>query len=657
MATTGNYDPLLSLFGFGGSEQGSSTPSTSSPFGGPTTGPFLPQGTVSPLSDLFSQIPTGLANNSVTYTPNTSINTNPGAMFLPTGSQWTPRAGYDIVYGVKNGTYGHFQIPSADVANAAEKYGIGVMGSPLSVSQINYHNNPSGGPNQTQTPGTPPPSGSPSTPTTPSGSPTTPTTPPVTPSTPTTPQLPALDANRQRYLDAIDAYVRSQNQYQYAPSITDEMRRAMNLPGMAELQMNQAANPTFNPANFANVTSRDGLPFIPGSAAPQGFKWQWLDPDGTAGLAPSNYALTPDANFFDALPGSEVDDLKTLVGTLNDPKYANKYIGDLSSLGRFGNLLMGGQNGDRVSLAPQESINQLFPLLQRQDVYNYVSSLIGGVSGQLGSQYGPDYKLSRDIGDPTKVTNYFNTVNNALGKNFLPSIQDILGGNQRTLDNSQFYQGKSLDFYQPQNAAPAFFQYLLEDRDGTGPLPSTYGLRLKGAPDTRFDANKILETLNNPQYQRMIGANSNLAPYGNIFTSILNSEGNPIFKLLDSYKFPGGEGGPPSTGTGSGSLYSQSVSPGGAGGPSLSMERWTPSASDTLNANQQQADMAKNTTTQANSLNSVPSIYGGGDGTAGLGSTPSTTTTPAPFTPSTGTTPPATDTRKPSFFTPYSYWT
>jgi len=600
------------------------------------TGPFLPQGTVSPLSDLFSQIPTGLANNQVTYTAN-NVTSDPGSMFLPTGSQWTPKPGYDIVYGVRQGTYGHFQIPSADVANAAQKYGIQVFGTPLTQQDINYHNNPSGGANQpgvvtggtnnsTTSGGT-----NNNTVTTGGTNTNTNTNSNTTTNTNTTPQLPALDQTRQNYLNAIDAYIKSLPEYQYQSTITDDMRRALNLPGMAELQMNQQANPAFNAANFVSGTNRSGLPFIPGSAPPEGFQWKWFDPDGASGLQPANYALAPMADFFNRLPGSDLEDLQTLVNTFNDPKYANKYIsGD--NLGALGNLLMKGQNGQRAQLAPQESLAQLYPLLQRSDVTSYANALMNSVAGQLGSSYSPNYNVYNDIGDPTKVSNYFNAVNNALSLNKLPTISDLLASGTRKLDSSNFYQGQALDFYSPQDAPPAFFQYMLRDPDGTGGLPSMYNLRMKGAPNTQYDANQILNVLNDPRYSGMLGSFSNIPQ--NIFGTVLNTNGDQMFRILDSYKFPGGAGGP--IGTGTQNTNTQSTGSGAAGGPALESTRWQPTAQDTINANQQQADMANTTQTQATALNG---LYGsGGGGTTGLPntptpSTPNTTTTPDPNKP------------------------
>jgi len=649
---------------------------------GATTGPALPPGTVSPVSTLFSQIPTGLANSTTqsTTTPsgdvisgyrvdngNTNINTNPGNMFLPTGSQWTPRAGYDIVYGVKNGTYGHFQIPSADVPNAMEKYGIGVMGSPLSVSQINYHNNPAGGPNQTQTPGTPPPTTPPVTP--PGGS-----TPPVDPpggggSTPPPPPppgpptLPALDTKRQAYLTAIDNFIKSQPGKSYA-TVDDSLRRAFNLPGMAELQMNQQANPKIDPNNF--IENPEGNAFIPGAAPPSGFKWYWTDPDGTTGPNPGNYGLVPNTSFFNDLPGNNIEDLQTLVDTYNNPSYANKYsplrLTDLlGDWGKFLNFKPQGATGQRASLAPMESISQLSPFMQRSDLYQYFNQLLNSVSGRLGPNYAPNYSVFNDVNDPTKVTNYFNSVNDALGLANLPSLKDVLGGGTRQLGNDQFYQGKSLDFYSPQSAAPAFFQYLLGDFDGaSGPNPQTYALRMKGAPDTRYAADQILQTLNNPDLANMFPSSQLSNINQNIFSTTMGVNGNPLWKVLDSYKFPGGAGGP--------SQFSQSgsdqISAGGAGGPELASNRWIPSLQDTITANQQQADMNRNTQTQATSLNA---LYPGGTGTVNLGNTPP----PGGSTPTT-TTPPGdkpdpfagvntpynagTSNRPPKFYSPYTLW-
>lgn len=629
------------------------------------TGPSLPAGTVSPISDMFSQVPTGLANNPVTYQAN-NVTSDPGQLALPTGSQWTPRPGYSIVYGVRQGAWGHYQIPDADLPNALQKYGIQTMGAPLNPDAIAYHNNPRGGATQVSSPGTAaggnntPPGGGPVVTTPPPSAPPPPpsggtdnTTPPPTPPPP---QLPALDAQRQAYLTAIDNYIKSQSQYQYAPTITDEMRRAMNLPGMAELQMNQQANPTFNAANFVGLNSKDGLPFIPGSAPPQGFKWKWVDPDGANGPAPANYALTPSQDIFNQLPGTELEDLSQIMQIFNDPKYANKYLSK-DNLGVLSNFLLPGQNGQRASLAPQDSISQLYPLMQREDVANYVNSLSRSVAGQLGSGYGPNYNVFNDISDPTKVRNYLNATNNALSLNNLPSLSDVLRGGSRTIGNDQFYQGKALDFYSPQENAPAFFQYLLGDFDGSGANPETYGLRMKGAPQTKFDAEQILETLNNSKFKGMFPTPPLSNINQNIFSQALNTSGDSIWTLLNAYKFPGGNGGPAnnnnqsfqSTGNGA---------PGGAPLPSVGY--------DTMVTQQSGAqERAARDAADASRI----SLYGG-TGTGNLNTTPAPTTTPTtPTTTPTTTNPgsrpdpfaginaPATSGRPPKFYSPWSPWT
>lgn len=632
------------------------------------TGPALPTGTVSPLSQLFSQIPTGLANNSVTHTPNNNISMSGGPLMLPVGSQWTPRPGYSIVYGMRQGVYGHYQIPDSDLSGALDKYGIQVMGAPLSPQDINYHNNPKGGPQQTgvvtvgsngqvlvngqpitgggsqNTPPIDPPGGG-SQP---------PPPPPPPPDPPSGPQLPALDQRRQAYLTAIDNYIKSQRPY--AGTIDDALRRSFNLPGMAELQMNQLANPRATPSNFVGP-STEGQPFIPGAAPPAGFKWMWTDPDDS-GPNPGNYGLVPSQSFFDDLPGSNMEDLQQLVATFNDPTYANKYVPptqNLSSvLGDWGKFILPGQNGARASLAPQASIDMLTPFMQNQDAYSYARSLMNSVKSQLGSKYNNfDPYSASGLSNPTELQGFLGAVNSKLPLNNLPTLDALMSSLKRgrTLEDKDFYN-TPLDFYTPETGPPAFFQYLLEDRDGSGPLPSSYGLRMRGAPQTKYDANQILQTLNNPQYRGMVNLQSaNITP--SIFTQMMGMDGNPLWKLLDAYKFPGGEGGPAgqqtTTGTGG-------TGTGAPGGPALMSERWMPTAQDTINANKQAADMAENTSKQA-------SLYGGGDGTAGLGSTPPPSTPPPggstlPPNPFAGTTPPATTTdRKPSFFTPYSYWT
>jgi len=630
---------------------------------GAVTGPSLPAGTISPTSDLFSQIPSGLANNPVTYQAN-NVTSDPGQLALPTGSQWTPRPGYSIVYGVRQGAWGHYQIPDADLPNALQKYGIQTMGAPLNPDAIAYHNNPRGGATQVSSPGTAggnntPPGGGPVVTTPPPSAPPPPpsggtdnTTPPPTPPPP---QLPALDAQRQAYLTAIDNYIKSQSQYQYAPTITDEMRRAMNLPGMAELQMNQQANPTFNAANFVGLNSKDGLPFIPGSAPPQGFKWKWVDPDGANGPAPANYALTPSQDIFNQLPGTELEDLSQIMQIFNDPKYANKYLSK-DNLGVLSNFLLPGQNGQRASLAPQDSISQLYPLMQREDVANYVNSLSRSVAGQLGSGYGPNYNVFNDISDPTKVRNYLNATNNALSLNYLPSLSDVLGGGSRTIGNDQFYQGKALDFYSPQENAPAFFQYLLGDFDGSGSAPETYGLRMKGAPQTKFDAEQILETLNNSKFKGMFPTPSLSNINQNIFSQALNTSGDSIWTLLNAYKFPGGNGGPANNNNQS----FQSTGNGAPGGAPL-----PPVGYDTMVTQQSGAqEQAARNAADASRVK----LYGGGGGTGDLVNTtppPGGTTTPPPSTTTPGTktdpfagiTPPATSGRPNKFYSPWSPWT
>jgi len=433
----------------------------------------------------------------------------------------------------------------------------------------------------------------------------------------------------------------------------------MNLPGMAELQMNQQANPTFNAANFVGLNSKDGLPFIPGSAPPQGFKWKWVDPDGANGPAPANYTLQPDQDIFNRLPGSHLEDLNQIMQIYNDPKYANKYLSpeSFNNLGRFSNLFTPGKDGNRVGMAPEESISQVFPFMQRDDLFNYFNSLTRSVQGQMGAKYAGNYNVFQDLSDPTKVRDYMSAANNALSLNYLPSLSDVLRGGSRTIGNDQFYQGKALDFYSPQENAPAFFHYLLGDFDGSGSAPETYGLRMKGAPQTKYDAEQILETLNNSKYKGMFPTPSLSNINQNIFSQGLNTSGDSIWNILKSYQFPNGAGGPANNNNNQSFQSTGNGAPGGAPLP--------PVGYDTMVTQQSGAqEQAARNAADASRVK----LYGGGGGTGDLVNTtppPGGTTTPPPSTTTPGTktdpfagiTPPATSGRPNKFYSPWSPWT
>lgn len=642
------------------------------------TGPATPTGTVSPLSDLFKDIPTGLANNDVTHTPNNNITVGGSPYMLRTGQTFAPKPGYSIIHGLHQGAYGYYEIPTADIANSAQKYGIFNLGQgPLTTSQMAQMNDPSGyqagkysaannwGFNQTggwvgTNPGTGGTNsggtGGTGTGTNGGASTTTTNPPPSTPTPPAAPPLPELTGSRQSYLAAIDNYIKSQRPY---ATIDDALRRSFNLPGLAELQMNQQANPQANANNFVGNTA--GMPFIPGSAPPQGFKWMWNDPDGS-GSNPGNFGLVPTESFFNDLPGSNIQDLQSLVDTYNSSTYANKYLPtNLSSVlgpwGNFINTAAQGATGQRATLAPMESINLLAPMLENPDVSNYLGQLLSSVSGRMGSQYN-NFDPFKNLNDPTKLGNFFQRANEQLGLLNLPSIDSVLGSYRggATLGRDQFYNAP-LDFYQPTEAAPAFFQYLLQDLDGGGANPATYGLRMRGAPNTQYDANQVLQTLNDPHFRGMFSASSNINP--NIFTQTLNAEGNPIFRILDAYKFPGGAGGP----MGTTSTPTQQIGTGAPGGPQLSMERWTPGAGEQSGAAEAAQRQAADSRWQ--------SLYGGGFGTGDLnnqspppsgGTTPPGTTPPPATTtgdkpnPFSGVTPPATSgyQRPPKFWSPWA---
>ncbi len=630
---------------------------------GAVTGPSLPAGTISPTSDLFSQIPSGLANNPVTYQAN-NVTSDPGPMALPTGSQWTPRPGYSIVYGVRQGAWGHYQIPDADLPNALQKYGIQTMGAPLNPDAIAYHNNPRGGATQVSSPGT---AGGNNTP--PGGGPvvTTPPPPPpppgggtdnTTPPPPPPPPLPELTGDRRNYLTAIDNFLRSQRPH---ATIDDALRRSFNLPGMAELQMNQRANPQGDPNNF--LGEFNGRGYIPGAAPPTGFKWAWSDPDQTDtsnGPNPGNYALAPTADYFSQLPGDNYSDLQELIKTYTDPTYANKYNplrSDLQRiLGDYSQFVNYDSTGKRISgLAPAESFNQLAPFMGNPDLWNYSKKLISTVGGQLGSQFN-NFNLWGSLNDPNKIRDFIGALNTALPLNFLPSFNDLKSGSSRTLGNDQFYQGKALDFYSPQTNAPAFFQYLLGDFDGTGSAPETYGLRMKGAPQTKYDAEQILETLNNPQYKGMFPTPSLSNINQNIFSQGLNASGDSIWNILKAYQFPNGAGGPANSNQSF--LATGNGAPGGDPLPKVGY--------DTMVT--QQSGAQERAARQAEDASRIR-LYGGGGGTGDLTNTtppPGGTTTPPPTSttppgpkpdPFAGINAPATSGRPPKFYSPWSPWT
>ena len=178
---------------------------------------------------------------------------------------------------------------------------------------------------------------------------------------------------------------------------------------------------------------------------------------------------------------------------------------------------------------------------------------------------------------------------------------------------------------------------------------------MRGAPQTKYDAEQVLQTLNNPLYKNMFSTQSNINP--NIFTQTLNMEGNPIFKILDAYKFPGGAGGPAGGGSQNNNLGT------GQQQQQLSMERWVPGTNEQTGAQEAARRQAENSKWQ--------SLYGGGFGTGDLnnqspppsgGTTPPGTTTPPATTtgdkpnPFSGVTPPATSgyQRPPKFWSPWA---
>lgn len=146
-----------------------------------------------------------------------------------------------------------------------------------------------------------------------------------------TPYTPAatsrLNSSMQAYLNQIDAGLRSLG---VTGTITDDIRRQYHYPTSAELQMNQdfrANNQGWTPnANqfIGDIASYSNLPYMPTGGAPQGFQYQWVDPDGAGPLA-GNYALrlqTPPQGF---------NDFQGLYNTMNNAAYGNKFF-DMGAL-------------------------------------------------------------------------------------------------------------------------------------------------------------------------------------------------------------------------------------------------------------------------------------------------------------------------------------
>lgn len=473
--------------------------------------------------------------------------------------------------------------------------------------------------------------------------------------------LPTLDAQRQRYLEAIDAFVRSQNPY---AAITDDLRRQFNLPTQVELQMNQRANPRGNPSNFLNNTLPTGAAFTPGSAPPTGFKWAWIDPDGNQGPHPGNYALTPSQSFFNDLPGSKIEDLQTLVRTLNDPAYQNKLLPSrsfLSSpgvLGDIGNFITTDQSGRNYSLAPQQSIDMLLPFMQNQDLYSYFQDILGTAAPKLGRSFAaaaqnPRQFIFDNINNTSLLSDFFNRTNAQLRRDRLPTIQDLLAGSTGSQVGNENFANAPLDFYRPNTPPPAFFQYLLNDPDGAGTgAPERYMLTPSRNPMMRSEAEQMLATLNNRDLPFGLAIPNN---FSTIFSSQLNANNQPVYAINQNYRFPQQDpaGGPTS----------------GAGGPSNIVSG--PMVGADPNSYQRGLlEERSGTTPPANP--GMVALYGTGFGTANLAQTPapgSGGTTPptggSPTTPTSGAgnpfagvTPPATTpSRPPAFYTPWSYWT
>jgi len=349
-----------------------------------------------------------------------------------------------------------------------------------------------------------------------------------------------------------------------------------------------------------------------------------------------------------------MEDLRSLVSTLNDPKFTNKLLPSrtllANSLGDMANFITTDQSGRQYSLAPDASINMLMPFMENSAVYSYFRDLLGTAAPKLGREFSeaardPRQFMFNNVNNTSVLSDFFNRINTTLRRDKLPSLQDLLAGSSGNQIGNENFANTPLDFYRPNTPPPAFFQYLLNDPDGTGGAPERYMLTPSRNPLMRSEAEQMLATLNNRDLPFGIGLPQN---FSSIFSSQLNANNQPVYSINSAYRFPQQDpANTPTSGGGlPGNVYTGPPN-GGAGSEPVNPGSRNPEASD-----------------------SMVSLYGTGFGTSTLGSTPapgsggSPSTPSSPTTPGTtpnpfaGITPPATSgNRPPAFYTPWSYWT
>lgn len=204
----------------------------------------------------------------------------------------------------------------------------------------------------------------------------------------------------EAYNNGLDALTRLQLGIQNPNTpVTDAMRRQARLPSRTELQMNQqfyqqnpggganaasfgGAIPTLNDTNF-NAGADIG--YLPTGNAPTNFSYEWLDPDGSAGLNVGNWGLKYGGKI------NNYDEYQNLLNNfVNNSAYGNKGW----DFGNYNNLFFN-QQGLNTQGLNQSDFNRLLsmanspffgtPLGGGSALGNYIQSQgTGAVNAALG---------------------------------------------------------------------------------------------------------------------------------------------------------------------------------------------------------------------------------------------------------------------------------
>lgn len=208
------------------------------------------------------------------------------------------------------------------------------------------------------------------------------------------------------YNNALDLVVRLSLGLPEGTQVTDAQRRQFRLPSRTELQMNQQhrqQNPKFAPdaSMFVGGQVPNGAAYLPTGAAPNGFKYNWFDPDG-AGQLPGNYQLVaqnPQIHNY--------QDYQNLFNIFSDPTYGNKQF----DFGKFGGLFTGANNNYLTSPLGQNDFQRLLsqaqspfygtPLGGGNALGNYIASQgSGATNAALGQTSTSAYGLPTTAFDP-----------------------------------------------------------------------------------------------------------------------------------------------------------------------------------------------------------------------------------------------------------------